>query len=108
MARAFRVFVVTTLIGLVAIGFLAFKFFTYPERFSGTAQGHVEFTVAKGASAGQVAANLGRTGLLQYPTLFRLYAGQRGAANRFKPGRYEINAPVTPRALIDFVGQGGS
>jgi UPF0755 protein len=106
MARAFRVFVITTLLGLAAIGFLAFKFFTYPERFSGTAQGRVEFTIAKGASAGQVAANLGRAGLLQYPTLFRLYAGQRGAASRFKPGHYEINAPATPRALIDLLVKG--
>lgn len=106
MKSAFRVFVWTTLAGLVVVGVVAYKFFTYPERFSGTARGRVEFTIARGASAGQVATNLSRAGLLENPTLFRLYASQRGAASRFKAGRYQIDAPIAPRGLIDLLVKG--
>lgn len=106
MMRAFRVFVITTVAGLAVVGVVAYKFFTYPERFGGTAQGRREFVIAKGESAGQVGNHLYRAGLLEHPTLFRLYASQRGAASRFKAGRYEIEAPTTPRALVDILVKG--
>jgi UPF0755 protein len=46
--------------------------------------------------------------LLDRPTVFRLYAGQRGVANRFKPGRYVIAAPSTPKQMIDALVKGAA
>jgi cell division protein YceG involved in septum cleavage len=100
MAKALRVFLMTTGLGLAAVAFVAYRFFTYPDTASGSAQGQVEVVVQKGATAGQVARALEAAGLLSRPTLFRLYAGQRGVASRFKAGRYQFEAPTTPRALF--------
>ena len=47
-------------------------------------------------------------GLIGNPTIFRLYAGQRGVAGRFKAGRYEINAPATPKQILDTLVKGAA
>jgi hypothetical protein len=49
---------------------------------------------------------LGEAGLIERPAFFRLYAGQRGAASRFRPGHYKIQAPITPRQLVDLIVKG--
>ncbi len=108
MAKALRVFLITTALGLAVVAFVAYRFFTYPDTPSGSAQGQVEVVVAKGATAGQVARALEAAGLLSRPTLFRLYAGQRGAASRFKAGRYQFEAPTTPRTLIEQLVKGAA
>jgi UPF0755 protein len=48
-----------------------------------------------------VALLLEQAGLLEHPTWFRLYAAQRGAASRFRPGQYRFEAPLAPRELVD-------
>ena len=40
--------------------------------------------------------------------MFRLYAGQRGVAGRFKAGRYEIAAPATPKQILDTLVKGAA
>ena len=47
-------------------------------------------------------------GLIGNPTIFRLYAGQRGVAGRFKAGRYEIDAPATPKQILDTLVKGAA
>ena len=58
--------------------------------------------------AGDVAARLKDAGLIGNPTVFRLYAGQRGVAGRFKAGRYEIAAPATPKQILDTLVKGAA
>src|SRR5438045_5376605 len=106
MRSALKVFFVTTLIGLGAVGFLAWKALRYPDEPSGYALGPVEFDVPKGAGAQQVSELLADRGLLQRPAIFRLYAGQRGVASRFKAGHYKIQAPTTPRQLLEVMIRG--
>jgi UPF0755 protein len=38
--------------------------------------------------------------------VFRLYAGQRGVAGRFKAGRYEITAPASPKQILETLVKG--
>ena len=38
--------------------------------------------------------------------LFRLYAVQRGAASRIRPGTYQVQAPITPKELVDTLVRG--
>src|SRR3954468_24382766 len=108
MRRAFRVFVVTTLIGVGVIAWVAHTAWRYGDRATGTARGTVEVEIPKGASAGDVADRLAAAGLLDRPAVFRLYAGQRGVAGRFKAGRYAINAPATPRQILDTLVRGAA
>ncbi|HXI55597.1 MAG TPA: endolytic transglycosylase MltG, partial [Polyangia bacterium] len=75
---------------------------------SGTAQGHVEVEIPKGATAHDVADRLFAAGLIDRPLVFRLYAGQRGVAGRFKAGRYVLAAPVTPRQILEALVKGAA
>jgi UPF0755 protein len=108
MQRAFRVFLATTGVALLAIGWVAHTAWRYGDRATGRARGPIEIEIPKGASAGDVADRLAEAGLLERPAVFRLYAGQRGVAGRFKAGRYVINAPATPRQILDTLVKGAA
>jgi UPF0755 protein len=108
MRRAFRVFVATTALGLCAIAWIAHTAWRYGDRATGSARGPVEIEIPKGASAGEVADRLASAGLLERPAVFRLYAGQRGVAGRFKAGRYVINAPASPRQILEVLVRGAA
>jgi UPF0755 protein len=104
--RAFRVFLITAAVGLLVFAAVAYKALTYPDRASGAARGPVEVEIPRGAGAQKVSELLAEAGLIDRPSLFRLYAGQRGAASRFRPGHYKFEAPATPRQLIDLIVKG--
>jgi UPF0755 protein len=104
--RAFQVFLATVGLGLLCGGVVAYRVATYANRATGTARGTVEIDVPKGAGARKVSELLAAAGLVERPAFFRLYAGQRGAAGRFRPGHYQIAAPATPRQLVDILVKG--
>lgn len=104
--RAFRVFLITAAVGALVFAALAYKAVTYPDHASGSARGPVEVEIPRGAGAQKVSELLAEAGLIGRPALFRLYAGQRGAASRFRPGHYKFEAPMTPRQLIDLIVKG--
>lgn len=105
-ARAFAVFLLTLVLGAGALGFVTLRFLRYPDQATGSASGPVELTIPRGASAGEVARRLAEAGLLAEARWFRLYAGQRGVAGQFKAGNYRIEAPATPRQLVDLLVKG--
>jgi len=104
--RAFRVFLITAAVGILVLALLVYKAASYPDRASGRARGPVEVEIPRGAGAQKVSELLAEAGLIERPALFRLYAGQRGAASRFRPGHYKFEAPATPRQLIDLIVKG--
>lgn len=106
--RALIVFLVTGVLGLGAVGFIARAAWRYGDTPGGTASGPVEIEIPKGATARDVAERLAAAGLIARPTVFRLYAGQRGAAGRFKAGRYALSAPATPRQILDALVKGAA
>jgi UPF0755 protein len=108
MKRALIVFLVTTAVALGAVGFVARTAWRYGDTPGGTAQGKVAIEIPSGASAGDVAGRLAAAGLIGNPAIFRLYAGQRGVAGRFKAGRYEIAAPATPKQILDTLVKGAA
>jgi UPF0755 protein len=104
--RAFQVFLITVGVGVLAVAIVFHRVVSYPDRASGSARGTVEVEIPRGAGATQVSQLLAKAGLIDRPAYFRLYAGQRGAASRFRPGRYQIAAPATPRQLVDIIVKG--
>ena len=108
MKRALVVFAITSLLGLVALIFVARTAWRYGDRPGGSARGRVTVEIPNGASAGDVAERLAEGGLIGNPAVFRLYAGQRGVAGRFKAGRYEIVAPASPRQILDTLVKGAA
>jgi UPF0755 protein len=104
--RAFQVFLATVVLGLLIVGILGYRVLSYPDRKSGSASGTVELEIPRGAGARKVSELLAGAGLIERPAFFRIYAGQRGAANRFRPGHYKFQAPTTPRQLVDLIVKG--
>jgi len=108
MRRALLVFLITTAVGGGVLLAVVGKVLRYPDTATGTARGTVEVEIPKGAAARQVSELLAAVGLLENPSYFRLYAGQRGVASRFKAGHYRIEAPVTPRKLVELMIRGAA
>jgi UPF0755 protein len=106
MKRALVVFLATTIIGIAGVAWLVLAALRYGDTPTGSARGNVEIEIPKGATAGQVATILNTAGLIDRPTVFRLYAGQRGVAGRFKAGRYVIVAPATPKQMLEVLVKG--
>ena len=104
--RAFQVSLITAALGLLCAVWLVHKITSYPDRATGSASGIVEVEIPRGAGAQKVSELLGEAGLVDRPAFFRLYAGQRGAASRFRPGHYKMQAPITPRQLVDLIVKG--
>jgi UPF0755 protein len=108
MKRALIVFLGTSAIGLIALVIVARTAWRYGDTPGGTATGKVLIEIPNGASAGDVSSRLMDAGLIGNPTVFRLYAGQRGLAGRFKAGRYEIAAPASPKQILDTLVKGAA
>src|SRR4029079_13968064 len=99
MKRALIAFLVTSAIGVIALIAVARTAWRYGDTPGGTATGKVTVEIPNGASAGDVSTLLKDAGLIGNPTVFRLYAGQRGVVGRFKAGRYDIDAPAAPKQI---------
>ena len=108
MKRALIAFLFTSALGVIALAVVARTAWRYGDRPGGTAVGRITVEIPNGATAGDVAARLKDAGLIGNPTIFRLYAGQRGVAGRFKAGRYEITAPATPKQILDTLVKGAA
>ena len=108
MKRALIAFLITSAVGLIALIVVARTAWRYGDTPGGTASGKVTVEIPNGASAGDVSARLMDAGLIGNPTIFRLYAGQRGVAGRFKAGRYEISAPASPKQILDTLVKGAA
>ena len=108
MKRALVIFSITTIVGLAAVAWLGLAAWRYGDKPSGTAVGRVEVEIPKGAVAGEVADILSAAALIDRPSVFRLYAGQRGVAGRFKAGRYVIFAPATPKQILEVLVKGAA
>jgi len=104
--RAFQVFLVTAVLGLLCVAWLVHGVLSYPDRATGSARGTVEVEIPRGSGAQKVSELLSEAGLIERPGFFRLYAGQRGAASRFRPGHYKLEAPISPRQLVDLIVKG--
>lgn len=108
MKRALLVFLVTMGLGVAMVAAFVGTAWHYGDRPGGTARGKVTVEIPSGATAGEVADRLNTAGLIGNPTIFRLYAGQRGVAGRFKAGRYEIAAPATPKQILETLVKGAA
>src|SRR5690349_15119910 len=108
MKRALIVFLVTSALGIIALVVVGRTAWRYGERPGGTATGKVAIEIPNRASAVDVAARLKDACLIGNPTVFRLDAGQRGVGGRFKAGRYEIDAPASPKQILDTLVKGAA
>ncbi len=57
-------------------------------------------TVAAGAGAAEIAADLASRSLIRSPALFTLYAFFSGSAHRLKPGIYQLSQAMSARRIV--------
>ena len=106
MKRALLVFSTTSVIFLIAFAIVLRTAWKYGDTPGGVARGKITIDIPNGATAGDVSDRLHAAGLVGNPSVFRLYAGQRGVAGRFKAGRYEIVAPASPKQILEILVKG--
>ncbi|MEX2571774.1 MAG: endolytic transglycosylase MltG [Gemmatimonadota bacterium] len=61
----------------------------------------VRFTVPQGSGFGAVTDTLAARGLVEWPSVFRLYARFQGAERSIKPGVYEVQPGIAWADLLD-------
>jgi UPF0755 protein len=104
--RALYVFLSTVAAGFVVLAIVVASIWSYPNRNGGAAEGPVSIEIPRGVTAQGVAELLEQGKLISSPLFFRLYTAQRGAASRIRPGRYVVQAPITPKQLVDQLVRG--
>jgi UPF0755 protein len=104
--RALYVFLSTVAAGVVLLALFVASIWSYPNRTSGGVKGPVEIEIPRGVTAQGVAELLEQSRLISSPLFFRLYTAQRGAASRIRPGHYQVQAPATPKQLVDQLVRG--
>ena len=66
----------------------------------------VQVSIAETDTIKEISDILAEEGLVSYPWLFRLYANFTGAANRFRPGTYELSTRYDYHALVKVLSSG--
>jgi UPF0755 protein len=106
MRNALWVFLGTMLAGVATFTVILYLVWSYPDRNDGSADGNVQLTIPRGATAQDVSELLQKAGLIESPAMFRLYTAQRGAASRIRTGTYQVKAPLTPKEIVDTLIKG--
>lgn len=108
--RAFRwalAVVVATFLLAATVGLWAAReVLRYPERPHRGAGNVVAVKVAKGMKFPEVAETLTRSGVIERPLWFRVYAMHRGLANKVRAGTYELRDDLPPREVLDLLIKG--
>ncbi len=66
------------------------------------------FTVEKGESTGQIAADLAVQNLIRSPFAFKLYVKMSGQAGQLKAGTFVVNSSMTAPEIVDILAGGKS
>jgi peptidoglycan lytic transglycosylase G len=61
----------------------------------------IEFEIPPGAAFATVTEQLASQGIIEYPTVFRLYGRLTGKATAIHAGEYRIEATATPASLLE-------
>jgi len=108
--KAFRiallVVLATVLIGLAVGGYLAWRFYKYPDTRHPGSGAEIQVTIKERMTFSQVASLLHDKGVISRPSWFRLYAMRRGATTAVKVGDYVLRDNMTPREVLDRLVKG--
>jgi UPF0755 protein len=103
-AQRLAAFVVgtTVLAALITGAIVARSAYRYPDRSHRPGdETKVKVVIARGMSPATIARQLVEKDLLERPTWFRLYANERGDAQRIRAGQYTFSPSMTPRQILD-------
>jgi UPF0755 protein len=101
MSRILKTFLVIAAVAALVALSLVVKF----NQFLGTPvavpEAGIVYEIRPGTAFRRISDDLASLGIIENPTLFRLYARVAGQAGSIKAGEYQIKADTTPRDLLD-------
>src|SRR5262249_49129247 len=89
----------------LAVSIFVFVAARYPDRPAGGSK-TTRIVVEKGMPLGEIAKKLHEGGVLDPPSWFKLYANERGMAQKIRAGAYTFNASMSPRQLLEKLVEG--
>jgi UPF0755 protein len=93
---------VTVLFALGAASAVGWTVFSYPRRAHRAGDKHpVHLVVARGMTPATIGRALADNDVLDHPNWFRIYATERGDAQKIRPGRYTFSPAMSPREIMD-------
>src|SRR5581483_9758463 len=105
MKRAALVVVSTAGIFALMVGGLIWTAIRYPDAPAGGTKS-MRIVVEKGMPLGEIAKKLHEGGVLDHPSWFKLYANERGLAQKIRAGAYTFTAQLSPRQLLEKLVEG--
>jgi UPF0755 protein len=106
MWRAVKIVVGTMLAAALALGLFVWDMVRYPDHAVGGGLHQVQVSVEKGTSLREIARRLSDQEVIEHPSWFRFYAGQRGAAQKIKTGHYTFTSQMSPREILERLEKG--
>jgi UPF0755 protein len=91
----------TLLVGLAVVGMLIWQALRYPHRAAGVKTTEAKLVVSPGMNLTRISERLGDAGVIRRPSWFRIYARERGVAEKMRAGQYSFDASMTPSQIID-------
>ncbi len=106
MKRAARVVGSTVLIALCAFVIFLSRAIGYPDRHPDWPASETRVVIEKGLPLPTVARRLASLHLIEHPLWFRIYASERGFAQKIKAGQYAFSSSETPRQILEKLVEG--
>jgi UPF0755 protein len=89
------------LAAVLAGGLAVRKILSYPEERRAGAGKEVIVPIERGMNFPAIAARLQKSGIIDNPRWFRLYAMHRGATTKVRVGNYVLKDDMTPKQVLD-------
>jgi UPF0755 protein len=105
MKRAALIVVSTAGLFALVVGGIIWTAVRYPDAPAGGNKS-TRIVVEKGMPLGEIAKKLHEGGVLDHPSWFKLYANERGMAQKIRAGAYTFTASMSPRQLLDKLVEG--
>ena len=104
--RAAAIVFGTAAIAALGAGLYVKSALDYPDKAAGDASTSSKIVVEKGTALGEIARRLAAKKIIAHPSWFRIYANERGLAQKIRAGQYDFSAALTPRQILEKLVEG--
>jgi UPF0755 protein len=104
--KAARIVGLTMLALFVAAAVVAAQVYRYPTTPAPGPAKEGKVIVERGTPLREIAKRLAQHGLIVHPSWFRIYANERGLAQKVKAGQYTFRSTMTPEQILQLLIEG--
>ncbi len=104
--RALLIVFSSALLALLVAAYYVRAALRFPDTAAGDASVEAKIVVEKGIALGEIARRLAARDIIVHPSWFRIYANERGLAQKIRAGHYAFSAAMTPRQILEKLVEG--